>query len=155
MIDLTPLDRKVLNRVQKDFPMTVCPYADIAKAIDASEKEVMDIIRRMKTAGIIRRIGGIFDTRRMGFYSTLCAAKTPEDRIESAAALINKEAGVTHNYLRDNQMFNLWFTLTASSRNELEATLQGLRQKTGLAIVSLPAAKVFKINVFFEMGDGD
>lgn len=155
MIDLNPLDRKVLNRVQKNFPMTLCPYADIARDVGASEKEVMSSILKMKKSGIIRRIGGIFDTPRMGFHSTLCAAKVAEDRIDIVAALINKEKGVTHNYLRDHQMFNLWFTLTASSRDELAITLRELEQKTGLVIVSMPASKVFKINVFFEMSEGE
>ena len=153
MIDLSVLDKEVLNRVQKDFPLTVTPFADMAREIGVSEDEVMVSIDKMKKTGIIRRIGGIFDTPRMGFHSTLCACQVPEDRIEAVAAIINNQKGVTHNYLRDNEIFNLWFTLTAPSQLILKETLSDLEQKTALVITSMPATKVFKINVFFEVGE--
>jgi DNA-binding Lrp family transcriptional regulator len=153
MIKLSALDKEILNRVQKDFPLTVHPYRDMAEAIGVSEAQVMDSISKMKTAGIIRRIGGIFDTPKMGFHSTLCACKVPEDRIGEVTALINMEKGVTHNYLRDNDVFNLWFTLTAPSKSELKTILSELQQKTGIVINSMPATKVFKIKVLFEVGE--
>ncbi|NLB52956.1 MAG: Lrp/AsnC family transcriptional regulator [Syntrophomonadaceae bacterium] len=153
MTKLSALDKQVLNRVQKDFPLTVHPFEVMAEAMGVSEAQVMDSIRKMKTAGIIRRIGGIFDTPKMGYHSTLCACKVPQDRIDAVAALINMEKGVTHNYLRDNDVFNLWFTLSAPSKPELKAILSELQQKTGLVINSMPATKVFKIKVFFEVGE--
>jgi len=58
VIDLSALDKEVLNRVQKNFPLTTTPYADIAAAMGVSETDVMESIMKMKSAGIIRRIGG-------------------------------------------------------------------------------------------------
>ncbi|MDD3894359.1 MAG: AsnC family transcriptional regulator [Syntrophomonadaceae bacterium] len=153
MIDLSALDKEVLNRVQKNFPLTTTPYADIAAAMGVSETDVMESIRKMKSAGIIRRIGGIFDTPRMGYHSTLCAMQVPADRIETVAAIVNQQNGVTHNYLRENPVFNLWFTVTAPSKMQLNEILVRLEQESGLAVSSMPAKKIYKIKVFFEMGD--
>lgn len=153
MIDLSALDKEVLNRVQKNFPLTTTPYADIAAAMGVSETDVMESIMKMKSAGIIRRIGGIFDTPRMGYHSTLCAMQVPADRIETVAAIVNQQNGVTHNYLRENPVFNLWFTVTAPSKIQLNEILVRLEQESGLAVSSMPAKKIYKIKVFFEMGD--
>jgi len=153
VIDLSALDKEVLNRVQKNFPLTTTPYADIAAAMGVSETDVMESIMKMKSAGIIRRIGGIFDTPRMGYHSTLCAMQVPADRIETVAAIVNRQKGVTHNYLRENPVFNLWFTVTAPSKLKLNEILVRLEQESGLAVCSMPAKKIYKIKVFFEMGD--
>ena len=151
--DLTALDKEVLNQIQKSFPLTATPYADLASAMGVSEQEVMDSISKMKKAGIIRRIGGIFDTHKMGFQSTLCAMQVPADRLEIVAEMVNQQKGVTHNYLRENAVFNLWFTVTAPSKPKLQETLDRLGRESGLMVHSMPAKKVYKIKAIFEMGE--
>ena len=105
-IDAT--DRAILNRIQSDFPITARPYRQIANELDLGEAEVLERVRRLKTAGIIRRIGGNFVPGRLGYVSTLCAARVPADKIDAFAAAVNRYPGVTHNYLRDNP-YNVWF----------------------------------------------
>lgn len=119
-----------------------------------SEAEVLDRIVTMKSTGLIRRIGGIIDTRSLGYYSTLCAAMVPVSRIDAAVAAINRLPGVTHNYLRDHE-YNLWFTLTVPSQQEAVGTLEDLESTLGIEIVSMPAEKVFKIRVNFNMETND
>lgn len=153
MIDLSDLDKEILDRVQKNFPLTTTPYADLAAAIGVSEAEVLNSINKMKTAGIIRRIGGVFNTSRMGFQSTLCAMQVPADRVEAVAAIVSHLKGVTHNYLRDNPVFNLWFTLTTRSKQELNDTIAWLEQETNLSVYNMPAVKVYKIKAIFKVGE--
>ncbi len=147
------MDKKILNQLQKEFPLTSAPYMDIAEAMGINENAVIESIRRMKETGVIRRIGAVFDSPKMGFISTLCAMKVPEDRLDEVASMINQPAGVTHNYLRDNPVYNLWFTVTAPSRQELQVILSRLERESGLAIHSMPAKKVYKIKTIFEMGE--
>lgn len=150
---LTTREKEILNRLQNDFPLTVAPYKDIAAAMGISEEEVIKSIRRLKEAGIIRRIGAVFDSPAMGFASTLCAMQVPEDKLERAAAMINQHKGVTHNYLRDNSVFNLWFTVTAPSRQELQEILTELERESGLEIHRMPTKKAYKIKAVFEIGE--
>lgn len=143
-------DRKILDLLQNDFPLAVQPYQAMAETLQLSQDELIARIAAMKASGLIRRIGGIMDSRRLGFYSTLCAVSVPAERIEEAARIINQQPGVTHNYSRDHE-YNLWFTLTAPSRQESTEVLQALQADLGLNIISMPAEKVYKIKVSFKM----
>lgn len=152
MSELSLLDRRILDLLQQEFPIDAEPYRVMAEKLQCSEQEILARIQMLKDNGVLRRIGAVLDARNMGFYSTLCTCMVPEDRIEEIAGLINKEPGVTHNYLRDN-LYNIWFTLTAPSAAEAGVILNRLETDIGLKIISMPATKVFKIKVSFEMSD--
>ena len=144
-------DRKILNRIQSNFPISSRPYLAIAEELDLDESEVIHRLLRLKKNGIIRRIGGNFFPEKLGFVSTLCAAKVPDDKIDAFAEAVNRYPGVTHNYQRDNS-FNIWFTFIASSMEEIEENLQEISRHTGVEeIINLPATKVFKIKAYFDL----
>ena len=145
------IDKAILNRIQSDFPITSRPYLTIADELNLTEAEVLDRISRLKQMGIIRRIGGNFVPAKLGYVSTLCAAKVPADKIERFADVVNRFPGVTHNYLRENS-FNVWFTFIASSIEEIEQNLKDIEQETGIKeILNLPATRVFKIKAQFDV----
>ena len=110
---LDTIDKAILNRIQSDFPIESRPYGAIAQELGLTEQQVLQRVQTLKAEGIIRRIGGNFVPHKVGFVSTLCAAKVPEDQIDAFAAVVNKYTGVTHNYQRDNA-FNIWFTFIPS-----------------------------------------
>jgi len=148
---LDDTDRRLLNRIQSDFPITRNPYAEIGRELGLSEGEVLARVDRLREQGVIRRIGGNFSPDRLGYVSTLCAAEVPEGAVERFAAAVNRHPGVTHNYLREHR-FNVWFTVIASSREEIEAHLESIRRETGVAkILNLPATHVFKIRAQFDV----
>ena len=151
MVMLDKTDQSILNILQNSFPLTVRPYQDIALQLAITEDEVLERIGRMKTEGLIRRIGGIMDSGQLGFYSTLCALAVPEGRIDEVAAIINENSGVTHNYLREHH-YNIWFTITCKSHSEAQRQIKGLEEATGCKILSMPTRKVYKIKVSFDMG---
>ncbi len=144
-------NRSILNLIQSDFPLTPRPYLTIAEDLGLSEDDVLNRLKRLKKEGFIRRIGGNFVPEKLGFISTLCAAKVPEDKINSFAAIVNRYPGVTHNYQRNNE-FNIWFTFIAPSMNEIHENLDRIRLETGINdIINLPATKVFKIKAQFDL----
>jgi len=148
-IDAT--DKSILNRIQSDFPITSRPYGVIAEELGLTEKDVLARIRRLKKAGIIRRVGGNFVPGKLGFVSTLCAASVPADKIEAFAVTVNEYPGVTHNYRREND-FNIWFTFIAPSMEEIEANLKKISADTGIKdILNLPATRVVKIKAQFDV----
>ena len=144
-------DRKILNRIQSNFPITPRPYLTIAQELGLEESEVIHRLLQLKQNGIIRRIGGYFFPEKLGFVSTLCAAKVPKDKIDAFAEAVNRHPGVTHNYQRDNS-FNIWFTFIAPSMEEIEEKLVEISKHTGVKdIINLPATKVFKIKAHFDL----
>lgn len=144
------VDRMILNKIQKAFPLDPYPYRLIGSETGIPEVEVWKRVEDLRQTGIIRRLGGIFDSRRLGYVSTLCAAKVPPEKIPILAELSQGITEITHNYLR-NHLFNMWFTVIASSQERLEAILAQVRTALGSDdIYSLPALKVFKIKVIFD-----
>ncbi len=151
MPPIDDVDRAILNRIQSDFPMTKRPYLSIAEKLDLSENEVIKRLEQLKKKGIIRRIGGNFVPEKLGFVSTLCAAKVPEDKIERFARTVNRYPGVTHNYQRDHN-YNIWFTFIAQSMDEIKGNLEDISRETGVeAIINLPATKMYKIRAHFDL----
>ncbi len=148
---LDDIDKAIINRIQSEFPITSRPYLELANELELTEKEVLDRVERLKKTGIIRRIGGNFVPGKLGFVSTLCAARVPADKIEHFASIVNRYPGVTHNYQRDNQ-YNVWFTFISPSMDEIEANLKKITEESGVSdILNLPATKVFKINAQFDV----
>lgn len=149
------LDRSLLNIAQTSFPIEVRPFLVLAKLAGTTESEAWQRIQDLRQEGIIRRIGGVFDSHRLGYKSTLCAAKVPEDKIQPLTELLLSIPGVTHNYLRSHS-YNMWFTLIAPSILEVEKTLDRVRDVLGSSeVYSLPAIRLFKIRVDFDFSDKD
>ncbi len=150
-VPLDDIDRNILNRIQSGFPITTRPYRTVAEDLGLSESEVLKRVSRLKASGIIRRIGGNFTPEKLGFVSTLCAAKVPEEKINQFAEVVNRYPGVTHNYRRENT-YNIWFTFIAPSMDEINANLEQIAAETGVSdILNLPATKVFKIKAEFKV----
>jgi DNA-binding Lrp family transcriptional regulator len=145
------IDKKILNILQTRFPIVPEPFDAVGTELGISGDEVIERVKRLKEKGIIRRIGAVFESRALGFTSTLCAARVPEEKIRAFADVVNSYPGVTHNYRRSNE-YNVWFTFIASDREALDKALDEIREKTGVTdILSLKAVKTYKINATFEL----
>ena len=145
------IDKKLLNVLQKAFPLTEQPFQAIAERCGISEEEALVRIQKMKDEGIIRRIGAVFDGKKLGRVSTLCAARVPEDKIDIFVQVVNSNKGVTHNYRRNNE-YNIWFTASAPTAEALEAFLADVKEKTGVTdILDMRAVRTFKIDASFDV----
>jgi siroheme decarboxylase len=148
---LDELDKAILNQIQSSFPITPQPYAAVGEILGLSEAEVVARVQRMVQAGIIRRIGANFNSRRLGYTSTLCAAHVPPHQIDQFIQVVNHYPGVTHNYLRRHHL-NIWFTLIAESTERIKEILAEMAKQSGIAaIYSFPAKQIFKIQVDFAL----
>jgi DNA-binding Lrp family transcriptional regulator len=145
------IDKKILNLIQKEFPLVEEPFAVIGASVGISADEALERVIRLQEEGIIRRIGAVFDPKKLGYASVLCAARVPEDKITNFVGEVNAYPGVTHNYRRNHE-YNVWFTVIAPSEESLEKTLAEIKEKTGIAgILSMRAVRTFKINASFEL----
>jgi DNA-binding Lrp family transcriptional regulator len=150
---LEPVDREMLDAVQREFPLAARAFAAIGRRFGLTEDDVIARLRWLKDNGFIRQIGAIFDTRALGYRSTLVAMRVPPREVDQAAAVVSRHAGVSHNYRRDHA-WNLWFTLAVAPGNDLEATAALLAEEAGgHPYRSLPALRVFKIGVRLAMSN--
>ncbi len=156
--ELSESDAKLLNLVQEGVPLVPQPFAEIGRQIGLAEGDVLKSLRKLKSSAhpIIRQISAIFDTRALGYRSSLVAARLDPGRIDNAARIINAHPGVSHNYQRDHA-YNLWYTLAVppDSKLGLEKTLDILHRESGAIQTRLmPTLKLFKIGVRLHFGDG-
>ncbi len=148
------IDRRLLNLIQKDFPLAIRPFVVIGEQLGIGEEDVLTRARRLKEVGIIRQISAIFDSRRLGYSSTLVAMDIAEEHIDESASRISELPTVSHNYKRDHS-FNLWFTLTLPPGADLEAEVAQLSDVAGARRTrTLPALRVFKIGVELDLEQG-
>ena len=143
------MHNELLYQMQHAFPLSQRPFRKLAETLGSSENEVLEAVKTLKEQGIIRQTSAIFDTKRLGYKSSLVAFKVPQEKIECAAEIINAHPGVSHNYLR-NHDYNIWFTMavTPDSRLGLEKTIDILREQSGAEdAIILPTLKMFKIKV--------
>jgi len=154
-VSLDKVDRRILNLIQDEFPIDSRPYKVIGERAGITEEEVIARLNRLVENDIVRRIGGIFDSRSIGYRGTLCAVAVEPDRLEKVVSIINDYSEITHNYLRDHD-YNVWFTVLAQTKNDIDAILNEIKINTGIGeILELPAEKYYKIKVKFNVGEGN
>jgi glutamate-1-semialdehyde 2,1-aminomutase len=153
---LDVVDRRLLDLLQRDFPLDARPFALLGERLGLHEEEVLERVLRLKSPGkrrLIRQISAIFDTTALGYNSTLVAMQVPQNDVDRVAAAINRHPGVTHNYQRDHA-WNLWFTLAVPTGDDIEAAAEALvSQAGGYPYRLFPALLVFKIGVQLDMED--
>lgn len=169
-VDLTEKEEAALMALQRGVPLEERPFAALGAACGLSEEAVLALVRRLMASGQARRFGAVFDARRLGYRSALCAMRVPRARLAEVAAKVTPVRGITHAYERGwpealpadlpggpagRDWPNLWFTLAAPAADfcaELE-TLRGACQP--YAIHELPALRRFKIDVVFDVRTRD
>jgi siroheme decarboxylase len=148
---LTDVDRELLNAVQWDFPLEARPFAALAERLGVSEPVVRERVQHVKSAGVLRQLSAIFDTRALGYSSALVAAKIAPERVDEAAAVMSAHPGVSHNYKR-NHAYNLWYTIAVPPGDSLEDHVDVLHRDSGALVTRrLPTLKLYKIGVKLDM----
>ena len=179
VILMNDLNQKLLAVIQDGFPLVERPYLRLAEMLncdskkDAGEKcanlvvteqKVFDDIEKMRASGVIRRIGGVYDSKKLGFISRLCAGKVltsendfsaehhAQTPMEKFAAVVNDEPAITHNYIRSHE-YNVWFTVIAENESAIQTVVDRVCAETDLHDVHvLTATKKYKINTVMGKG---
>jgi siroheme decarboxylase len=146
-VDLTA---RLLEATQQGLPLVERPFLAIAEQLGVTEREVLDLLTRLQSEGVIREFSAFLDPKRLGYCSTLACMKVPDERVEAVAALLADMPEVTHNYLRDHEL-NMWFTVIVPSREAVGRLLDSIAERSGCGpIHDLPAETLFKIRVAFR-----
>lgn len=145
------IDKKLVNTMQWKFPVVSRPWQTLAEEVGTTEADVLQRIARLREIGVVRQISPIFDTRKLGYKSSLVAVRAAPERLEEAAAIVNSHPGVSHNYRRDHY-FNMWFTIAVPPEQDLETEVKRLTDRAGVEKVRmLPTLKMYKIAVKLDM----
>jgi DNA-binding Lrp family transcriptional regulator len=146
-------DKELLNEIQWTFPLVTRPFDAIAKKFDTTPEIIKKTLKNLKEIGVLRQLSAIFDTRKLGYTSSLVAMEIEHDELDHVASQINRHPGVSHNYERDHE-FNLWFTLAVPPGADLNDELKKFNVLKGIKKVRmLPTLQLFKIGVKLDLVD--
>ena len=168
MNELTEKEGSLLLKLQQGIPLQARPFAVFAETLDMSEADVLGCIEKFFENGRARRMGGVFDARRLGYRSMLCAVDIPQDAVEKLMPVLVSHPGITHCYERSwpqelpetltggpagrEHVPNIWFTL-AVNHETFDADIAKLSAALApYKILQLPALRRFKIDVIFDPG---
>ena len=148
---LDAIDQQLLNEMQDKFPLVREPFAALAVRVGVPEDEAIERIAAMRESGVLRQVSPIFDTKALGYSTSLVAMSVPEEKLKHAAKVVNAHPGVSHNYKRTHH-FNMWFTIAVPPGAELQAHVDALHRLAGAASTRmLPTLRLYKIGVTLDM----
>ncbi len=149
MSALTDFEIQLLRTIQQPLPICPRPFAKVGELLETTEQAVLETITKLKNDGFIRRFRPQLNYRALGRIAALVCAHVPDEKFDAVASAVSALDGVSHNYCR-NHHYNLWFTLQAGSLIAIDVTLDGLKDEFDVEFHSLPATRLFKLDVRFD-----
>ncbi|MEX0749939.1 MAG: AsnC family transcriptional regulator [Dehalococcoidia bacterium] len=150
-VALDATDQHLLNEMQDKFPLIREPFAELAQRIGISQEETIERVAAMRESGVLRQVSPIFDTKALGYATSLVAMSVPDAQLVRAARVVNAHPGVSHNYKRTHA-FNMWFTIAVPPGADLQAHVDVLHEAAGATSTRmLPTLKLYKIGVTLDM----
>lgn len=133
---LNALERKILGVIQSGMPKSLSPYRDLSAALGMPVDQLLEVLRRWKAEKKIRRLGAIVNHFQMGHgVGAMVVWNVPEDRIDDVGTLFASFSAVSHAYQRpsgDRWPYSVYTMVHASSEDELRATIEAMRDKSGI-----------------------
>ena len=141
--------------LQRGIPLCARPFEELSRELGCGEADLLACLARQRAMGTVRRFGAVFDTRRLGYRSALCAAAVSVEALDAVAAKLTPLVGVTHCYVREATSAlrpgvpNLWFTLSYPA-DIFPAMVDEVAARLGpYALHVLPATRRYKVDVVF------
>ncbi|WP_058992619.1 AsnC family transcriptional regulator [Haloarcula sp. CBA1127] len=147
------VDAALIDEFQSDFPIQERPFEAVGEALGVSAETALDRVKTLRDDGVFRRFGPVLNPPVIG-SSTLAAVSAPEDRFDEVAEIINGYRQVNHNYARDHE-WNMWFVVTAGSRQRRDEILAEIEERTGCSVLVLPMLTDYYIDLEFPVVNGD
>ncbi len=104
-MDLTDLDRQIIELTQTGLPLTPRPYHDLAGQLGVNAEEVMQRMETMLEAGVIRRIAAVPNHYRLGFHANgMTVWDVPDEKVREYGKKIGALDFVSHSYHRPRHL---------------------------------------------------
>ena len=146
---LDAADRRIVNRLQRGFPLSSHPYQEVAEELGLGEQEVIERLRRLLDEGALTRFGAILNAPQLGGERTLAAVAAPADRLEEIIEAINRHPEISHNYERDH-VYNLWFVVSSENAPDIERVIGEIEAETALPVINLPTLEEYRVEFYYE-----
>lgn len=136
-IAFTETERAILRIVQDQLPDSATPYADIAAQVGTDEVTVLELLRRLRDCGAIRRFGATIKHQKTGWtYNAMVAWKADEALANAAGAYAAGHPRISHCYYRPTEApdwpYTLYTMIHGRQKEDCQEVIDLLRRETEL-----------------------
>lgn len=149
-------DRNIdlLMELQYNFQLSPDPVGDAARSAGLRPEEAVSRLKELARAGILKRIGFYYNYRAQGKKAALIAFDAGENYTR-LAELFRGDPDVTHNYLRNHPVYNVWIVMKRPTREELLREAEEAAKKAGArSWIALFSKKTYKLSVKYDLREG-
>jgi len=129
-------EKALIKNMQGDMVLTKRPFGYLANRIGADEDEVLDVIKRLKKQGIIRKVGAILRHQKAGLTeNAMVIWAVPDEECERVGALFASYRDITHCYERTPPLdgkYNL-YTMIHLSEKGVEKFVRKISLDAGIS----------------------
>ena len=133
---LSETEKKVINAIQGDIPVTRRPYRDMAKELGMDEDTLIGILKDLSRRGIIRRFGATLRHQKSGITANAMVAwQVDEARVEEVGTLFASLEEVTHCYRRNpapDWPYNLYTMVHTTNEDLCMEKIRQMAEKAGV-----------------------
>jgi DNA-binding Lrp family transcriptional regulator len=149
------LDKELLATLANGLPLTVTPYADIARELGTAEADVLRRLRRLVQQGVIGRFGVVVRHRELGFVANAMAVwDVPDNQVMDVGCCLAAYPFVTLCYQRPRRPpawpYNVFCMIHGRDRATVLEQIGQLNRDLGLG--HLPQTVLFSLQRFKQRG---
>ncbi|WP_068805236.1 Lrp/AsnC family transcriptional regulator [Thauera phenolivorans] len=142
-------DRRLINALQGEFPLSERPFAEVGAALGLAEDEVIARLQAMLDDRVLTRFGPMYQIERMGGAFCLAAIAVPEADWARVVEAVNAFPEVAHNYRREHRL-NMWFVLATETPGGIADVGRRIEAATGLKVHLFPKEKEYFVEMRLE-----
>lgn len=135
-MELTDLDRKIINALSENLPPDMTPFASLAHDLGLDERDLLDRIEIYSQQELLRRFAAILAHHNAGFVANAMVAwRVPEDRIEEAARTMVQFREVSHCYQRlsyPHWPYTIYTMIHGRTREQCLGVVQSIATQTDI-----------------------
>lgn len=129
------IEKKIVNLIQDDIPLTKRPFKSLGEQAELSEEKVLAILGSLRERGIIRKFGAILRHQKAGFTRNFMVVwAAPQEKIDAAGRALSSFREVTHCYERTPPFAGKYtlFSMVHCREGEEKAILKKLSTAAGI-----------------------
>ncbi len=154
-IELSAEALAVVEAIQRGLPLVARPYAAIGERLGCSEAQVIEQIRALQQAGVIKRLGVVVRHRELGYRANAMVVwDVPDDEVAELGHCLSGFEFVTLCYRRPRHLpqwpYNLFCMIHGHDREAVLEKFNLMIESCGLQ--NTPRAVLFSRRRFKQRG---
>ncbi|MDR1616903.1 MAG: Lrp/AsnC family transcriptional regulator [Syntrophomonadaceae bacterium] len=130
------MERKVIELLQGDIPLTPRPYKRLARELGVTEEEVVACIKKLCDERIIKRLAGILRHRKAGYnFNAMVVWQVSAGQADDKGGILASFPEVSHCYRRQTPKdfpYQLFTMVHAKNKEHFSGILKNMRSRSGL-----------------------